>query len=115
MFLLRGADAFIACLQERGQSIPRLDQIVFQRHVAFEIPFAIALAQQVRLVNNPDGFADLDYLVESFDVLGVKANSAMTNAHADAVGLIRAVNQVARHFEFEYACAERVILSAWDQ
>ena len=64
--------------------------------VGLQVQRAVAPAEQVGLIDHGHLGADGDQVEEHGDVLGVQPHAAVARAHADAVGLVGAVDQIAR-------------------
>ena len=75
----------------------------------FEIQLAVAPGREQRLVHDADRSALRHAAEQRFDIFRVEPNAAVARAHADAIRLVRAVDQVTRNRQRHRKRAERVV------
>ena len=82
--------------------------------MTLKIDLAVLRAGEERLVDDRYRLAQLDEVVLQLDVLGVQPDTAVADTRADTVGLVRAVNQVARNIELQHVPSQRIVRAGGD-
>ena len=86
--------------------------VFFQRRVGFHEQGTIKPPYFHRLIDDAHRGADGHHGEEAFDILRIHAHAAMGDAHADAKGLVGAVDQIARYAQTQGKAAQRIIGTA---